>query len=42
MPDGGGPRLAPVDMTPEEAIAAEPFFRPIGALMVLARQEIPD
>lgn len=24
--NGGGPRLAPVDMTPEEAIAAEPYF----------------
>lgn len=40
-PNGGGPRLAPVDMTPEDAIAAEPylldtdlqaepFFRPGG------------
>ena len=26
MPGGGGPRLAPVDMTPSDAIAASPFF----------------
>lgn len=26
-PNGGGPRLAPVDMSPDDAIAAEPFLQ---------------